>query len=103
MSAGQVVRVGEVNGSEQVVMFDIDGGLVDLSEFAHLLTGNSEGSRRQARQRFFEQAGQAAVIDSGRAPVEAVAGLGFVPVYSTTTWPGLVLTARQSTGGNAPP
>lgn len=28
-------------------MFDIDGGLADLSAFVHLLAGDSEGSRRQ--------------------------------------------------------
>ena len=38
MSAGQVARLGEVSGSERVVMVDIDGGLADLSAFTHLLT-----------------------------------------------------------------
>ncbi|KXF53823.1 hypothetical protein AXA44_43045 [Rhodococcus sp. SC4] len=65
-------------------MFDIDGGLADLSAFTHLLTGDSEGSRRQAWQRFFDHVGQAAVIEPGRDLVEAVAGLGLVVVYSTT-------------------
>ncbi|WP_235214949.1 hypothetical protein [Rhodococcus opacus] len=73
-----------MSGSERVVMFDIDGGLADLSAFTHLLTGDSEGSRRQAWQRFFDHVGQAAVIDPGRDLVEAVAGLGLVVVYSTT-------------------
>ncbi|WP_257016345.1 hypothetical protein [Rhodococcus sp. ACS1] len=73
-----------MSGSERVVMFDIDGGLADLSEFAHILAGDSEGSRRRAWQRFFEHVGQAAVVEPGRDLVEAVAGLGFVPVYSTT-------------------
>ncbi|RZL74474.1 MAG: hypothetical protein EOP32_34100 [Rhodococcus sp. (in: high G+C Gram-positive bacteria)] len=73
-----------MSGSERVVMFDVDGGLADLSELAHLLTGDSEGSRRQAWQRFFDNVGQAAVVESGRDVVEAVAGLGFVVVYSTT-------------------
>ncbi|TQC41917.1 hypothetical protein EEB14_51880 [Rhodococcus sp. WS4] len=84
MSDGQVISVGEVSRSERVVMFDVDGGLADLSELAHLLTGDPEGSRRQAWQRFFEHVGQAAVIEPGRDVVEAVAGLGFVVVYSTT-------------------
>nr|WP_237735310.1 hypothetical protein [Rhodococcus sp. JVH1] len=66
-------------------MFDIDGGVADLSAFAHLLAfGDSGASRRRAWQRFFEHVGQAAVIEPGRDVVEAVAGLGFVPVYSTT-------------------
>ncbi|WP_236603745.1 hypothetical protein [Rhodococcus sp. WAY2] len=73
-----------MSGSERVVIFDLDGGLADLSAFAHLLTGGWEGSRRQAWQRFFEHVGQAAVIEPNRDLVEAVAGLGFVPVYSTT-------------------
>ncbi|MFD6059839.1 HAD family hydrolase [Rhodococcus wratislaviensis] len=72
-----------MSGSERVVMFDIDGGLADLSAFTHLLTGQPEGSRRQAWQRFFDHVGQAAVIEPGRDLVEAVAGLGLV-VYSTT-------------------
>lgn len=66
-------------------MFDLDGGLADLSEFAHLLTdGESAGGRRQVWHRFFEHVGQAAVVEPGRDVVEAVAGLGFVVVYSTT-------------------
>ncbi|MDT2006780.1 hypothetical protein FXW78_23380 [Rhodococcus opacus] len=74
-----------MGGSERVVMFDIDGGVADLSAFAHLLTvGDWAGSRRQAWQRFFEHVGQAAVVEPGRDVVEAVAGLGFVVVYSTT-------------------
>ncbi|QZS52982.1 hypothetical protein COO55_38975 [Rhodococcus opacus] len=67
-----------------MVMFDIDGGLADLSAFTHLLTGQPEGSRRQAWQRFFDHVGQAAVIEPGRDLVEAVTGLGLVVVYSTT-------------------
>ncbi|MHA4854986.1 HAD family hydrolase [Rhodococcus sp. MSC1_016] len=74
-----------MTGSERVVMFDLDGGLADLSEFAdHLTVGVSGGNRRQAWQRFFEHVGQAAVIERGRDVMEAVAGLGFVVVYSTT-------------------
>ncbi|MFE5704561.1 hypothetical protein [Rhodococcus koreensis] len=74
-----------MSGSERVAMFDIDGGLADLSAFAHLLAvGDSGTSRRQAWQRFFEHVGQAVVVESGRDVVEAVAGLGFVVVYSTT-------------------
>ncbi|MDT2006223.1 hypothetical protein FXW78_18740 [Rhodococcus opacus] len=85
MSAGQVASLGEVSGSEQVVMVDIDGGVADLSAFAHLLSaGDSGGSRRQVWQRFFDHVGQAAVVEPGRDVVEAVAGLGFVVVYSTT-------------------
>jgi len=34
MSAGQVAGLGEVSGSERVVMVDIDGGVADLSAFA---------------------------------------------------------------------
>ena len=75
-----MARVGQVSGSERVVMFDIDGGLADLSAFTHLLTGDSDGSRRQAWQRFFDHVGQAAVIEPGRDLVEAVAGLGLVVV-----------------------
>ncbi|UZG59625.1 HAD family hydrolase [Rhodococcus opacus] len=71
--------------SERVVVFDVDGGVADLSAFAHFLTvGDSGGSHRQAWQRFFEHVGQAAVVEPGRDLVEAVAGLGFVVVYSTT-------------------
>ena len=85
MSAGQVASLGEVSGSERVVMVDIDGGVADLSAFTHLLTaGNSDGGRRQAWQRFFDNVGQAAVVERGQDVVEAVAGLGFVVVYSTT-------------------
>ncbi|MCZ4590379.1 hypothetical protein [Rhodococcus opacus] len=74
-----------MSGSERVVMVDIDGGVADLSAFTHLLTAaNSDGSRRQAWQRFFDNVGQAAVVEPGRDVVEAVAGLGFVVVYSTT-------------------
>jgi len=62
-----VARVGQVSGSERVVMFDIDGGLADLSAFTHLLTGDSDGSRRRAWQRFFDNVGQAAVIDGSRS------------------------------------
>ncbi|WP_249343810.1 hypothetical protein [Rhodococcus opacus] len=73
-----------MTGSEWVVMFDIDGGVADLSAFTHLLTAaNSDGSRRQAWQRFFDNVGQAAVVEACRDVVEAVAGLGFVVVYST--------------------
>ena len=85
MSADPVAWVGEVSGTERVVMFDVDGGLGDLSAFAHHLTvGDSGGNRRQAWQRFFEHLGQVAVIEPGRDVVEAVAGLGFVVVYSAT-------------------
>jgi len=85
MSAGQVASLGEVSGSERVVMVDIDGGVADLSAFTHLLTAaNSDGGRRQGWQRFFDNVGQAAVVEAGRDVVEAVAGLGFVVVYSTT-------------------
>ncbi|MHA4855025.1 MULTISPECIES: HAD family acid phosphatase [unclassified Rhodococcus (in: high G+C Gram-positive bacteria)] len=74
-----------MTGNERVVMFDLDGGLADLSEFAEYLTvGDAGGNRRQAWQRFFEHVGQAAVIEPGRDLVEAVAALGFVVVYSTT-------------------
>ncbi|CAG7634342.1 hypothetical protein SIM91_43645 [Rhodococcus opacus] len=73
-----------MNDSERVVMFDLDGGLADLSEFAHLLGGDSHGNRRQAWRAFFEHVGQAEVVEPGRDLVEAVAGLGFVVVYSTT-------------------
>ncbi|MDV7246722.1 MULTISPECIES: hypothetical protein [Rhodococcus] len=74
-----------MSGSERVVMFDVDGGVADMSAFAHLLTdGDWGGSRRHAWGRFFEHAAQAAVIEPGRDVVEAVAGLGFVVVYSTT-------------------
>ena len=76
-----MASLGEVTGSERVVMFDIDGGVADLSAFAHLLTDGTVGSRRQAWQRFFGTVGQVAVLEPGR---EAVAGLGFVVVYSTT-------------------
>ena len=83
MSAGQVASLGEVSGSERVVMVDIDGGVADLSAFTHLLTAaNSDGSRRQAWQRFFDNVGQAAVVEPGRDVVEALDGLGFVVVYS---------------------
>ncbi|MDH6293168.1 HAD family acid phosphatase [Rhodococcus opacus] len=74
-----------MSGNEQVVMFDIDGGAADLSKFAGLLTiGESGENRRQAWQKFFDNVGQAVVIEPGRDLVEAVAGLGFVVVYSTT-------------------
>ncbi|WP_237737264.1 hypothetical protein [Rhodococcus sp. 21391] len=48
------------------------------------MTEHSDGSRRQAWQRFFDRVGEAAVIESGRDVVEAVAGLGFVVVSPTT-------------------
>jgi hypothetical protein len=35
MPAGQVASLGEVSGSERVVMVDIDGGVADLSAFTH--------------------------------------------------------------------
>ncbi|WP_244461518.1 hypothetical protein [Rhodococcus sp. ZPP] len=73
-----------MTGSERVVMFDIDGGLAGLSAFAHLLTDDSGGTRRQTWQQFFDNVGQAVVIEPGRDVVEAVAGLGFVVVYSTS-------------------
>ena len=42
-----MASLGEVSGSERVVMVDIDGGVADLSAFAQLLTaGDSDGSRR---------------------------------------------------------
>jgi hypothetical protein len=85
MSAGQVVNLGKVSRSERVVMFDIDGGMADMSAFAYLVADDeSGGSRREGWQRFFEHVGQAAVIEPGRDLVEAVAGMGFVVVYSTT-------------------
>ena len=102
-SAGDVARVGEVSGSERVVMFDIDGGLADLSAFTHLLSGESEGSRRQAWQRFFDQVGQAAVIEPGRDLVEAVAGLGLVVVYSTTRPVSCAEQTRRWLGDNGFP
>ncbi|MGW5149829.1 hypothetical protein [Rhodococcus koreensis] len=73
-----------MSGGERVVMFDVDGGLADLSEFAHILADASCGTRREAWSRFFAHVGDATVVESGRELVEAVAGLGFVPVYSTT-------------------
>ncbi|MFE7422182.1 hypothetical protein [Rhodococcus sp. NPDC057529] len=92
-----------MSGSERVVMFDIDGGLADLSAFTHLLTGDSEGSRRQAWQRFFDHVGQAAVIEPGRDLAEAVAGLGFVVVYSTTRPLSCADQTRMWLGGNGFP
>ncbi|WP_037203476.1 hypothetical protein [Rhodococcus opacus] len=92
-----------MSGSERVVMFDIDGGLADLSAFTHLLTGDSDGSRRQAWQRFFDHVGKAAVIEPGRDLVEAVAGLGLVVVYSTTRPVSCAEQTRMWLGGNGFP
>ncbi|GAF45424.1 hypothetical protein RW1_021_00150 [Rhodococcus wratislaviensis NBRC 100605] len=104
MSLARVVRVGEVGGSERVVMFDIDGGLADLSVFTHLLTvDDSAGSRRQAWQRFFDQVGHATVVEPGRDVVEAVAGLGFVVVYSTTRPVSCAVQTRLWLGENGFP
>jgi hypothetical protein len=104
MSAGQVARVGEVTGSERVVMFDLDGGLADLSEFAdHLTVGVSGGNRRQAWQRFFDNVGRAAVVEPGRDLVEAVAALGFVVVYSTTRPFSSAAQTRMWLSGNGFP
>ncbi|KAF0957570.1 hypothetical protein [Rhodococcus sp. T7] len=102
VSAGDVAGVGEVSGSERVV-FDINGGLADLSAFTHLLTGESEGGRRQAWQRFFDQVGQAAVVESGRDLVEAAGGLGLVVVYSTTRPVSCAEQARIWLGDNGFP
>ncbi|MFC9355220.1 hypothetical protein ACFTZB_01375 [Rhodococcus sp. NPDC057014] len=92
-----------MSGSERVVMFDIDGGLADLSAFTHLLTGDSDGSRRQAWQRFFDHVGQAAVVEPGRDLVEAAAGLGLVVVYSTTRPVSCAEQTRIWLGGNGFP
>lgn len=71
-----MARVEEVSRGERVVMFDLDGGVADLSAFAHLLTvGDSGRSHRQAWQQFFAHLGQAAVVEPDRDVVEAVAGL----------------------------
>ncbi|WP_236580854.1 hypothetical protein [Rhodococcus sp. T7] len=92
-----------MSGSERVVMFDIDGGLADLSAFTHLLSGESEGGRRQAWQRFFDHVGRAAVIEPGRDLVEAAAGLGLVVVYSTTRPVSCAEQTRSWLGDNGFP
>jgi hypothetical protein len=64
------------------VVFDIDGGLADMSPVTDRL--GPKPWRQEARQEFFAGAGDAAVIEAGRELVAAVAALGFTTLYSTT-------------------
>lgn len=69
-------------GGAGMVVFDIDGGLADMSAFDAVL---GPGPRpRAAWQEFFSHLGEAAVVEAGRELVAAVAALGFTVIYSTT-------------------
>lgn len=70
---------GAENG---VVVFDIDGGLADMSASAAQL-GPTPWSHA-AWQTFFDHLLDAAVLENRRALVAATAALGFTVVYSTT-------------------
>lgn len=74
-----MAAAGAENG---VVVFDIDGGLADMSATATQL-GPTPWSHA-AWQTFFDHLLDAAVVEDGRALVAATAGLGFMVVYSTT-------------------
>lgn len=68
-----------------VVMFDVDGGLADMSAFEHFV---ADRPRRWAQ--FFNHAPQAAVVERGRHLVLITAALGYTVLYSTTrpAWAG---------------
>lgn len=68
---------------DRIVMFDIDGGLADLSEFEQLLT-RDDVAVPQRWQEFFAHIPDAAVLDDGRELAWAIAGLGYTILYSTT-------------------
>jgi hypothetical protein len=65
-----------------VVVFDIDGGLADMSSVAERI--GPKPWRQDAWQEFFAGVGDAGVIEAGRELVAAVAALGFTAIYSTT-------------------
>jgi hypothetical protein len=73
-----------------VVMFDVDGGLADMSAFETIL-------RTQPRPwaQFFKHAPHAAVVENGRHLVQETAALGYTVLYSTTRpcWVGAVTRA----------
>jgi hypothetical protein len=65
-----------------VVVFDIDGGLADMSPVTGRL--GPRPWRRNAWQEFFDGIGDAIAIEAGRELVAAVAALGFSAIYSMT-------------------
>jgi hypothetical protein len=67
---------------EGIVVFDIDGGLADMSAVADQFGPNPWGPR--AWNEFFARLDEAAVIEVGRELVVATAALGFTVLYSTT-------------------
>ncbi|MFF5992885.1 LNS2 domain-containing protein [Prauserella flavalba] len=67
---------------EGIVVFDIDGGLADMSAVADQFGPNPWGPR--AWNEFFARLDEAAVIEAGRALAAATAALGFTVLYSTT-------------------
>ena len=101
-----------------IVLFDVDGGLADMSMFAKVLAqqGRSRGS---AWQEFFSHFPEARSVEAGRRLVTAAADLGFSVVYSTTRpafaskithrwladnrFPGGVVLGRPEKGGSHVP
>ncbi|MET9263724.1 hypothetical protein [Amycolatopsis sp. NPDC004079] len=75
-----------------VVVFDIDGGLADMSAIAGEL--GPTPWRRDVWQQFFARLDEAAVLDAGRDLVAATAALGFTVLYSTTR-PGFTMPATR--------
>ncbi|WP_232661881.1 hypothetical protein [Pseudonocardia sp. TRM90224] len=75
-----------------VVVFDIDGGLADMSPIADRL--GPRPWRQDAWQEFFAGIGDAVVIEAGRKLATAIANLGFTTMYSTTR-PTFTTTATR--------
>lgn len=65
-----------------VVVFDVDGGLADLSAFESILN-----TQPKPWAQFFKHAPQAAVVESGHRLVQMTATLGYTVLYSTTRPP----------------
>ncbi|ASR39959.1 hypothetical protein BAY61_32265 (plasmid) [Prauserella marina] len=78
---------------EGVVLFDIDGGLADMSAVTDEL--GPKPWRRDVWQQFFARLGEATVFDAGRDLVAATAALGFTVIYSTTR-PDFTIPATRS-------
>lgn len=64
------------------MVFDIDGGLADMSAVADRFGPNPWGPG--AWREFFTRLDEAAVVEAGRDLVAATAALGFTVIYSTT-------------------
>jgi hypothetical protein len=83
-----------------VAIFDIDGGLADMSVVTDQL--GPKPWRRPVWQEFFARLGEATVFEAGRDLVAATTALGFTVTYYTTRPDFTIPATRQWLARTAP-